>query len=94
MNEGTNKLPLIKFNFDENGEISNLQIPKELSPTLASYIYEFIQKVIYNKGEDDKREPVIKGEYTSVKTQYQPTQFGNNEDSSDDRTTKVIVKDN
>jgi len=54
LNEGTNKLPLIKFNFDENGEISNLEIPKELSVTLASYIYEFIQKVIHNKGEDDK----------------------------------------
>ena len=93
LNEGTNKLPLIKFNFDENGEISNLQIPKELSPTLASYIYEFIQKVIYNKGEDDKREPVIKGEYTSVKTKYKPTQFGNNEDSSDDKTIEVNIKD-
>jgi hypothetical protein len=95
LNEGTNKLPVIKFNFDENGEISNLQIPTELSVTLASYIYEFIQKVIiqYKEGKDDKRELVKKGEYTSVKTEYQPTQFGNNEDSSDDKTIEVNIKD-
>jgi hypothetical protein len=96
LNEGTNKLPLIKFNFDENGEISNLEIPTELSVTLASYIYEFIQKAImqYKEGKDDKRELVKKGENTLVKTQYKPTQFGNNEDSSDDRSTKIMVKDN
>ena len=96
LNEGTNKLPLIKFNFDENGEISNLEIPTELSVTLASYIYEFIKKVIiqYKEGKDDIREFDKKDEYTLVKTKYQPTQFGNNEDSSDDKTIEVNVKDN
>ena len=96
LNEGTNKLPLIKFNFDENGEISNLEIPTELSVTLASYIYEFIKKVIiqYKEGKDDIREFDKKGEYTLVKTKYQPTQFGNNEDSSDDKTIEVNIKDN
>ena len=34
------------------------------------------------------------GEFFSIITQYKLDKFGNNEDSSDDRTTKVMVKDN
>ena len=41
----------------------------------------------------DERTYKKEGEFFSIITQYKLDKFGNNEDSFDDRTTKVMVKD-
>jgi len=46
LTQSNNQLPLIKFKFDENGNISDLEIPSETSFTVGSYIYDFIEKVV------------------------------------------------
>ena len=104
LNEVSNNLPLLRFNFDENGKINNLEIPKNSNNIEINYIYEFIQKVIpevntesmNRRLNDNLAERTYKkeGEFFSITTQYKLDKFGNNEDSSDDRTTKVMVKDN
>ena len=41
-----NDFPFIKFIFDQNGLISNLQVEENYNSTLIAYIYEFINKII------------------------------------------------
>jgi hypothetical protein len=104
LNEVSNNLPLLRFNFDEKGKINNLEIPKNSNNIEINYIYEFIQKVIpevntesmNRRLNDNLAERTYKkeGEFFSITTQYKLDKFGNNEDSSDDRTTKVMIKDN
>ena len=45
-NYDSKEFPFIKFNFDENGLISNLQVENNYNSTLIAYIYEFINKII------------------------------------------------
>ena len=45
-NYNSKEFPFIKFNFDENGLISNLQVENNYNSTLIAYIYEFINKII------------------------------------------------
>ena len=40
------EFPFIKFNFDQKGLISNLEVEKNYNSTLIAYIYEFINKII------------------------------------------------
>ena len=42
----SNDFPFIKFIFDQNGLISNLQVEENYNSTLIAYIYEFINKII------------------------------------------------
>ena len=42
----SNDFPFIKFNFDQNYLISNLQVEENYNSTLIAYIYEFINKII------------------------------------------------
>ena len=100
LNEVSNNLPLLRFNFDENGKINHLEIPKDSNNIEINYIYEFIQKVIpevmNRRLNNNLVERIYKkeGEFFSITTQYKLDKFGNNEDSFDDRTTKVMIKDN
>ena len=104
LNEVSNNLPLLRFNFDENGKINHLEIPKDSNNIEINYIYEFIQKVIPEVNTESmnrrlnnnlaERTYKKEGEFFSVTTQYKLDKFGNNEDSFDDRTTKVMIKDN
>ena len=40
------KTPVVKFTFDQYGTISNFQMNENMDSVLASYLYEFVEKVI------------------------------------------------
>ena len=46
INEVNNSTPVVNFTFNKNGELLNFSINENMNITLASYLYEFIEKVI------------------------------------------------
>ena len=99
LTSGNDKLPLIKFTFNEDGMINELEIPNELSNTIAAYVHEFIEKIVpevtskKRRLVDAKREIKEEGEYVSMTITSEEGKYGKNEDSKENKKTKVNVKD-
>ena len=99
LTSANNKLPLIKFTFNADGIVKETSIPNELSKTIAAYVYEFIEKIVFEvtsktrRLDDAKREIQIEGESVSMTITSQEGKFGENEDSKENKKTKVNVKD-
>ena len=46
INSVNEETPVVKFSFNENGEMKYFKVNEKMNVTLASYLYEFVQKVI------------------------------------------------
>ena len=99
LTSGHDKLPLIRFTFNSDGEIGDLETPKEVSNTVAAFVYEFIEKIVpevtskSRRLYDAKREIKKEGDYVSMTITSEEGPYGNNEDSKENKKTKVNVKD-
>ena len=95
--------PFIKFKFNYEGKISNLQVEENYNSTLIKYLYEFIKNVVpelnkelYEKNtEENKNYSFIKeNENNGIIIINETNNFNNIEGNRNEKNIEIKIKDN
>ena len=85
-------IPISKFSFNENGKILSFKMNENMNETLASYLYEFIEKVIPEISNSSFNDTEKNEDRSNGKIYYQKPNLNN--ENNEEKYWEISIKDN